>query len=515
MSTLTSLAKKAVATSKTVSAGVPQQKATGTFTRKPAAAAAAPPPVGGQKRGAPEAGAAKKKVVAGAAVQTEVPTDDWSGVQMEEIAVVPRMDGKKVGKGLTVIRRGRGKDGKLLPLELDKRGLFAYRTPIMKVAYSSDLNGEGNLGKGDPPATRMKAKYYLRLLAGHLDGEEIPERHAEQVAFVEKTYAISRHIMGLVFDAKDKEWDHHIGEAMAATRKELMRDHGFTKPKQLEDKEAQDPKLKAEVLAKARTYFIDHASSLPGGQRDDDEGYASLQTDEGMSVILKKKVWPLVKYDPAKDALSNETGVPASVASNIQNWPRIKKEMESKYRTHYCAINYCEGRSGKTIERLPLIEFPDGSTPEPDPFFNPCLVDRNGVPQESLVVVSGTWGIYHTGATKGKHYGVRLDLNPQIAIVKRKARRVRTIVVVADDAEEFVDEVIEPATKKARAQPPAEEAEVEDAPGEDAVDAAADNAVDEDVDEPAAVGEDAQEEGQVDAEEEDADDDGGVDVDAE
>lgn len=492
MSALTSLAKKAVVANKT-----------STFTRKPLAP---PPATSGQKRSAPDAG---KKKVAGAAVQVEAPPDDWAGVQMEEIAVVPRMEGKKVGKGVVVIRRSRGKDGKLLPLELDKRGLFAYRTPIMKVAYSSDLNGEGNLGKGDPPATRMKAKYYLRLVAGHLDGEENPARHAEQVEFVKKTYRIARHIMGLVFDAKDKEWDHHIGEAMATTRKALMRDHGFTKPKQLEDKEAQDPKLKAEVLEKARTYFIDHASSLPGGQRDDEEGYGSLETDEGMSVSLKKKVWPLLKYDPAKDALSNEIGVPASVASNIQNWPRIKKEMADKYRTQYCAISYNVGKTGIQIAR-PLIEFPDGSTPEPDPFFNPCLVDCNGVPQESIVVVSGTWSIYHTGATKGKHYGVRLDLNPQIAIVKRKARRVRTIVVEADDAEEFVDEVVEQVAKKPRAQTLAEDSD--GGANEDGGEAIGDDDAGE-TQAADAVDEDAQEEGQVNAN--DGDDDGDVDVDAE
>lgn len=462
MSTLTSLAKKAAAASTSGAAAGKSgtsAKSAGFSRKSTVAPANGPVANAGQKRTVAEAPVAapakvKPEQRAGEALLAAKVDDDWETVTLDEIAVVPRKEGKKKQtKGIQVIRRTRGKDGKLMPADAGKQRLFTYQLPPMKVGYTSDLNMEGNLGKGEPPATRMKAKYYLRLLAASLDGHPRPDLHEKQVACVKKTYLIGRHILGLVFDANDKEWAHHIGEAMAATRKELMRDHGFTKPKQLEDKEAQDPKLRAEVLAAARTYFIDHASSIPGGQRDEEEGYGELEDEEALSIALKKKVWPLKNYDPAKDALSNETGLSyVKVPSNLANWPQILQEMTEKHRTEYCEIKYCYA-SGKTLPRPPFV-LPDG-TEMPDPSWNPCIVDRNGVAQEALVAVSGTWSIYHTGAMKGKHYGVRLDLNPIICVINRVARRTRTIVVDDEDAEEFEDELIEPVkpvAKKRRVQ---------------------------------------------------------------
>jgi hypothetical protein len=373
----------------------------------------------------------------------------------------------------------------LVALDQDRGRFPAMRFPIMKVAYSSDLAGEGNVGKGDnPPICRTKARYCLGLRAADLEGEERPQRRKEQISCVKKTYAMARHLMGLVFDAANKEWDKQIEKAYTLARAEMMFQYKCTKPNQLKDKEAASPEIKEAVRARAREVFIDNAKPLPGAPRDDraksdeaeENGAIDETGDDIPTVWLRKNVFPFKKYDPLKDSMSQETGPSLDdMPSTIENWGKILNAM-TELKRKYEMIKYQTAKTGAPIGRPPVeitravkmgtgkVELMDKMIE--DPFFNPCIVDRNGIPQECLVVCSGTWNIYPGPAGSDSTYGVRLDLNPVISIVKRKARPIRTIVVNDDDAVDFVDEIIEPEKPAKKAKkvevvvvPPEEEAE--------------------------------------------------------
>ena len=403
---------------------------------------------------------AKKKAAAAAAAgeegaTTAAPSEEnniWRVIATKDVAVVQR--GKDKNKTLEVIRRTKGPDGKYVNPKKDSGEVFASIDATFRLSTKSSMAGEGNLGEGkDYEIHRGNCQYNVGCAKGNLkDGKPRPGLLEAQDACMEWNYAMSRHIMGCVFDLAPEGWEGPIAKAVTAAREQLFSKfkdasgREFQNYMQLEELEGEDTPAGEEahkrVMDLAREKFIDGAKSLPGAKKADRSG-----TVREPILWITRKVYPFEKFDPKRDAMSQEKGpVLSEYPSDLDHWMSIQEQMtdpKGRMRRKYSTIEYIDNDS-----KLPLLpnkvkvveEKIDKVTGEKvrvareinNPFFNPCLKTPSGKLAESLIACKKIWSVFRGPKGTNDNYGIHQKLASAITIVCKAKRKADNVIVEED-----------------------------------------------------------------------------------
>lgn len=376
----------------------------------------------------------------------ELPDNHWTRVSTNDVAVVLR---GKTDKTVEVIRRTRAPNGQYLPPAKDPGETLGTVTATCLLSQKSTMAGCGNVGTGKDFVIHLgNCNFNIGLTIGDLkEGKACKELTDKQPEFFDWTYAMSRHIMGSVFDLNAPLWKLPIENALKSARQDL---YTKIKPKDdegnpivlerytdLVDIENADPAVKKRVHALAREMFIDKAKTLPGAEIVDENGVKRRRI-----FWVRRKCWKFANYKKETDSMSQEKG-PIELPIDAEHWPQIDREMtdpKGKMRRKYSPIDYSDGSTGKPLLR-PMIRVVaseiDPMTGESvkvaqtieNPFWDPCLKAENGKEKESLVAMKVIWSVYRGPKTSSDTYGLHLMLASPVSIVAQARKRTETVVV--------------------------------------------------------------------------------------
>lgn len=417
------------------------------------------------KNSKPKGGANNKKP-ANAAAAAQLPDEcDWRTITPDDVTVSLRGTGTDIHP--EIIRRSKDAKGQYVHSSKDKSGkVLMTTTASMRLSTLSLLAGAGNVGTGKEYKMHHGNCYFsVGLGVGNLsDGIDRPGLVETQRAYLERTSAIARKVLGDLFDLAPPTWALPIERAKTEARKELFakffNDDGTvlendTDLQALED--SGNKQAQRAVNERARVLFINRARRLPG----------AIIVENGIPrdpmAWVRRKVWPFANYDGTTDKGSREQGPTLQkYPIDMAHWPGLYNEItdpKGKMRRQYQPLEYVDNSTGKPLPRPTIdlkFEVRDAETAKlrtetrtvPDPFWDPCLKAPNGKLKESLVCTKLVWSLFRGPVTGGDTYGIHLRIAAPITIVARGPRKGHVVLVNEDyatgmDADDDEEEVVE------------------------------------------------------------------------